>query len=51
MRRATQYDHRDYNKPLEVTPVCPSCNGKRGAAIYQDQIHKNMKKGGSCERD
>lgn len=26
------YDHRDYNKPLAVDPVCFSCNCKRGAA-------------------
>lgn len=31
--RATQYDHRDYNKPLMVEPVCGSCNLKRGSAI------------------
>ena len=31
--RAIQYDHRDYNKPLDVTPVCRSCNKKRGSAI------------------
>ena len=27
---ATRYDHRDYNKPLHVDPVCSSCNAKRG---------------------
>jgi hypothetical protein len=26
------YDHRDYNKPLEVDPVCVGCNIRRGAA-------------------
>lgn len=26
------YDHRDYNRPLEVAPVCRSCNSKRGVA-------------------
>jgi hypothetical protein len=31
-KRATQYDHRDYNKPLEVEPVCQSCNLLRGHA-------------------
>ena len=29
---ATQYDHRDYAKPLEVEPVCGRCNLERGAA-------------------
>lgn len=27
------YDHRDYTKPLEVDPVCRSCNHKRGLAF------------------
>lgn len=30
---ARHYDHRDYNKPLEVVPVCPRCNKLRGPAI------------------
>ena len=30
---AAEYDHRDYNKPLEIEPVCRSCNRIRGAAI------------------
>ena len=30
---ACQYDHRDYGKPLDVDPVCRSCNLKRGPAI------------------
>lgn len=30
---ARVYDHRDYNKPLEVVAVCQSCNVKRGAGI------------------
>lgn len=25
-------DHRDYNLPLDVEPVCRSCNAKRGPA-------------------
>lgn len=33
-KRATDYDHRDYNKSLDVEPVCGSCNRKRGKAIY-----------------
>lgn len=30
---ATAYEHRDYNKPLEVEPVCRPCNARRGYAI------------------
>lgn len=30
--KANGYDHRDYYKPLEVEPVCRSCNHKRGPA-------------------
>lgn len=29
---AEHYDHRDYSKPLDVAPVCRSCNFKRGPA-------------------
>jgi hypothetical protein len=29
---ATEYDHRDYAKPLDVQPVCRSCNKLRGPA-------------------
>jgi len=29
---ATCYDHRDYDKPLDVAPVCNRCNTKRGPA-------------------
>lgn len=30
---AQVYDHRDYAKPLEVQPVCRSCNMIRGHAV------------------
>jgi hypothetical protein len=30
---AVAYEHRDYNRPLDVEPVCRSCNGHRGYAI------------------
>ena len=30
---ASVYDHRDYNRPLDIQPVCRSCNKKRGKAI------------------
>ncbi len=34
--QASDYDHRDYTKPLDVEPVCRSCNVRRGsAAPYQ----------------
>ena len=29
---ATCYDHRDYNEPLRVEPVCYACNTLRGSA-------------------
>ena len=29
---AQVYDHRDYARPLEVAPVCFSCNVRRGPA-------------------
>jgi hypothetical protein len=32
-RNAECYDHRDYNKPLDVVPVCRKCNYRRGSAI------------------
>lgn len=31
-KQAAVYDHRDYSKPLDVEPVCRSCNAKRGPA-------------------
>jgi len=30
---AVEYDHRDYNRPLEVEPVCRRCNLRRGPAV------------------
>lgn len=37
-RAAEQYDHRDYGKPLEVDPVCRSCNILRGPALWADRV-------------
>lgn len=31
--QAQVYDHRDYNLPLDVSPVCKSCNAYRGKAV------------------
>src|SRR3977135_3701874 len=31
---ATVYDHRDYERPLEVQAVCQSCNLRRGSAKH-----------------
>lgn len=31
-QEAWHYDHRDYRKPLEIEPVCISCNYRRGRA-------------------
>ncbi len=33
-KKAGHYDHRDYNQPLDVQPVCESCNCRRGPAIF-----------------
>lgn len=35
---AMVYDHRDYNKPLDVVPVCVSCNLLRGKAKPLDKL-------------
>ena len=37
-RSATCYDHREYAKPLDVSPVCWSCNRRRGKAIDADGL-------------
>lgn len=42
-RDADRYDHRDYSQPLNVQPVCASCNTKRGPAVwgaYRDKAAK-----------
>lgn len=40
-RQAECYDHRDYNKPLEVDPVCLQCNSSRGRGIPLHLNHGN----------
>lgn len=40
---AIDYDHREYLKPLNVVPVCRSCNLKRGPAIdIKESVAKNL---------
>lgn len=34
---AEDYDHRDYAEPLDVQPVCKSCNGRRGPGRLTDE--------------
>lgn len=36
---ATDYDHREYAKPLQVDAVCRGCNLRRGSAI--DALARN----------
>lgn len=38
-KQAMYYDHRDYSKPLQVDPVCGSCNKLRGPAL---QFRKHL---------
>jgi ribosome-binding protein aMBF1 (putative translation factor) len=33
-KQAMDWDHRSYDRPLEVEPVCRSCNQKRGPATW-----------------
>ena len=33
---ASEYEHRDYNRPLDVQPICRGCNLRRGPAIPRD---------------
>ncbi len=41
---AKNYEHRDYNKPLDVVPVCRSCNRFRGAGISLFIVKKKHEK-------
>ena len=31
---ATLYEHRSYDRPLDVVPVCYRCNRRRGPAVF-----------------
>ena len=39
---ASCWDHRDYLKPMEVDPVCASCNCRRGAAKNHNGYKKRV---------
>lgn len=45
---ACEYDHRDYSRPLEVAPVCKSCNRKRGTAVWPSATHYQFRKLGAA---
>lgn len=40
---ATEYDHRDYKKPMEVEPVCRACNQARGPGLHRDPSETGTK--------
>lgn len=43
-REAAHYDHRDYSRPLDVEPVCGSCNKRRGPARFPTATDFNFKR-------
>ena len=49
INRATQWEHRDYNKPLAVDAVCQSCNILRGPAIPLNHENRKPKKCRDCD--
>lgn len=38
------YDHRDYDQPLAVDPVCKRCNKLRGPAIQNESVVARLPK-------
>ncbi len=52
---ASVWDHRDYRKPLDVSPVCDSCNHVRGQGAFDDShIHlldRKSTQGGKKKRN
>jgi hypothetical protein len=40
--KARHYDHRDYTKPLDVQPVCVSCNRLRGTALWGHELRPDL---------
>lgn len=41
---ATQYEHRDYARPLDVEPICKGCNLKRGRGAWPTAEAYSFKK-------
>ena len=42
-KKAADYDHREYLRPLDVVPVCHGCNIKRGpAADIKETVAKDL---------
>lgn len=41
---AYAYDHRDYSRPLDVEPVCQSCNLRRGTAKWPQSSDYQFKR-------
>ena len=41
---ALEYDHRDYGRPFDVTPVCRSCNKQRGTAVWPNDDRFQFKR-------
>jgi hypothetical protein len=41
-KQARDYDHRDYTKPLDVEPVCRSCNQLRSYAMPEFRQPKGV---------
>ncbi len=46
------YDHRDYRRPLDVWPVCYSCDAKRGSGFPYDgaDMHWNARRLETAQR-
>jgi len=38
------YDHRDYARPLDVSPVCMGCNARRGSACIPEPYIEQPKR-------
>lgn len=41
-RRATDWEHRDYLRPLDVEPVCTQCNAARGRTNNHARVMRDI---------